>query len=30
MPNGGPDCCGNCEHNVAVQKIAHPRPKDSY
>lgn len=26
MPNGGPDCCGNCAHNEAVQKIAHPQP----
>ena len=26
MPNGGPDCCANCEHNVAVQKMAHPHP----
>ena len=26
MPNGGPDCCGNCSHNKAVQEIAHPQP----
>lgn len=26
MPNGGPDCCGNCSHNKAVQDIAHPQP----
>ena len=27
MPNGGPDCCGNCSHNKAVQKMAHPQPE---
>lgn len=26
MPNGGPDCCGNCSHNRAVQEMAHPHP----
>ena len=26
MPNGGPDCCGNCSHNKAVQEMAHPQP----
>ena len=26
MPNGGPDCCGNCAHNPAVQKMSHPQP----
>ena len=26
MPNGGPDCCGNCSHNCAVQEMAHPHP----
>ena len=26
MPNGGPDCCGNCSHNKSVQEIAHPQP----
>ena len=26
MPNGGPDCCGNCSHNIAVQELAHPQP----
>lgn len=26
MPNGGPDCCGNCSFNSAVQQIAHPQP----
>lgn len=26
MPNGGPDCCGNCGHNKAVQEMAHPHP----
>ncbi|MEQ9455607.1 MAG: hypothetical protein RLN76_13575 [Phycisphaeraceae bacterium] len=28
MPNGGPDCCGNCSHNRAVQVMAHPHPED--
>jgi len=27
MPNGGPDCCGNCSHNRAVQEMAHPHPE---
>ena len=27
MPNGGPDCCGNCSHNRAVQEMAHPHPQ---
>ena len=27
MPNGGPDCCGNCGHNRAVQEMAHPHPQ---
>lgn len=27
MPNGGPDCCGNCSFNVAVQEMAHPHPE---
>jgi|TARA_B100001971_G_C18139588_1_gene509624 hypothetical protein len=27
MPNGGPDCCGNCSYNKAVQKMAHPQPE---
>ena len=27
MPNGGPDCCGNCSHNKAVQIMAHPHPE---
>jgi len=27
MPNGGPDCCGNCSHNKAVQEMAHPHPE---
>lgn len=27
MPNGGPDCCGNCAHNKAVQEMAHPHPE---
>ena len=27
MPNGGPDCCGNCAHNLAVQEMAHPHPQ---
>jgi hypothetical protein len=27
MPNGGPDCCGNCAHNRAVQEMAHPHPE---
>ncbi|MBC8256410.1 MAG: hypothetical protein H8E85_03795 [Candidatus Marinimicrobia bacterium] len=27
MPNGGPDCCGNCSHNKSVQKMAHPQPE---
>lgn len=27
MPNGGPDCCGNCSHNYAVQEMAHPHPE---
>jgi hypothetical protein len=27
MPNGGPDCCGNCSHNFAVQEMAHPHPE---
>ncbi|MCC2658717.1 MAG: hypothetical protein K0Q76_3825 [Panacagrimonas sp.] len=27
MPNGGPDCCGNCSHNRAVQELAHPQPE---
>jgi hypothetical protein len=26
MPNGGPDCCGNCGYNRAVQEMAHPHP----
>ena len=26
MPNGGPDCCGNCGFNKAVQEMAHPHP----
>lgn len=26
MPNGGPDCCGNCGFNRAVQEMAHPHP----
>ena len=26
MPNGGPDCCGNCGYNKAVQEMAHPHP----
>lgn len=26
MPNGGPDCCGNCGLNRAVQEMAHPHP----
>lgn len=27
MPNGGPDCCGNCSYNQAVQQMAHPHPE---
>ena len=27
MPNGGPDCCGNCSYNRAVQEMAHPHPE---
>lgn len=27
MPNGGPDSCGNCYHNRAVQEMAHPHPE---
>ncbi len=27
MPNGGPDCCGNCSHNKSVQEMAHPHPE---
>jgi len=27
MPNGGPDCCGNCGFNRAVQEMAHPHPQ---
>ena len=30
MPNGGPDCCGNCGFNRAVQEMAHPHPQDRY
>ena len=26
MPKGGADCCGNCDHNKAVQEMAHPHP----
>lgn len=26
MPNGGPDCCGNCGFNKAAQEMAHPHP----
>jgi len=26
MPNGGPDCCGNCSYNKAVQEMGHPHP----
>ena len=28
MPNGGPDCCGNCGFNRAVQEMAHPHPEN--
>ena len=24
MPNGGPDCCGYCSYNRAVQEMGHP------
>jgi len=27
MPNGGPDCCGNCSHNRAVQEMERPNPE---
>lgn len=27
MPNGGPDCCGNCGYNKAVQEKAPPHPE---
>lgn len=26
MPNGGPDCCGNCAFNKAVQEMNPPHP----
>lgn len=29
MPNGGPDCCGNCGFNKAVQEMGHPHPDQS-
>ena len=26
MPNGGPDCCGKCGFNKAVQELVYPLP----